>query len=188
MDRKHGTTFLPTVDWSKTKAFGVGMAGLYINQKGREQHGTVAPGEEKDALIQELRHKLSGLKDKETDETAVLNVHDRREAYVGPYGENGPDLVIGCNDGYRVSWDSVIGKQGTVIFEDNVKAWQADHCVDTELVPGILFSNRRLDATDPEIIDLAPTILTLFGVPVPAHVDGKTIKVSGAGFQVSGLD
>ena len=171
--------FFANVDWDKTRAFGVGMAGLYINQKGREQHGTVAPGEEKNALIQELCRKLGGLKDNETGETAVLNVYDRREAYSGPYGENGPDLIIGCNDGYRVSWDSVIGKQGAVVFEDNVKAWQADHCVDTELVPGILFSNRRLNVTDPEIIDLAPTILTLFGVPVPPYIDGKPLGDRG---------
>ncbi len=169
--------FFANVDWGTTRAFGVGMAGLYVNQKGREQHGVVQPGEESDALIQELRARLCGLKDETTGETAVLHVYDSRAAYTGPYSGNGPDLVIGCNDGYRVSWDSVIGKPGEAVFEDNTKSWQADHCVDTELVPGILFCNRKITASEPEIIDLAPTILSLFGVPVPQHVDGKALNV-----------
>jgi len=63
------------------------------------------------------------------------------------------------------------------VFEDNTRHWQADHCVDSELVPGVLFCNRKLEAKDPEIIDLAPTILNLFGIKPPLFIDGKAMKV-----------
>lgn len=170
--------FFTGVDWTKTRAYGVGMAGLYINQKGREAQGVVASGEEKEQLLRELKEKLTGLMDEHTGEVAVRRVYDTREAYSGPYCGNGPDLIIGCNSGYRISWDSVIGKQGEAVFEDNTKHWQADHCVDTSLVPGVLFCNRKLETADPAIVDLAPTILNLFGVPIPPYMDGKAMTVA----------
>jgi hypothetical protein len=66
-----------------------------------------------------------------------------------------------------------MGKVTTRIFEDNVKAWSGDHCIDPRLVPGILFSNRKIADEKPAIVDVAPTVLTQFGLPLPAHFDGK---------------
>jgi len=169
--------FFAHVDWERTKAYGVGMAGLYINEKGREARGIVSPGEEKNNLKAKLQKALTGLKDQAHDEVAILNVYDTEAIYSGPYQGNAPDLIIGCNNGYRVSWESVIGKQGDNVFEDNRKRWQADHCVDSPLVPGVLFCNRRLVTEDPEIIDLAPTILSIFGIQPPAFMDGKALRV-----------
>ena len=61
------------------------------------------------------------------------------------------------------------------VFEDNDKAWSGDHCVDPLLVPGVLFSNRRIDESDPGIEDMAATALWLFGVPRPAWMEGKPV-------------
>ncbi|MBN2466890.1 MAG: alkaline phosphatase family protein, partial [Deltaproteobacteria bacterium] len=171
--------FFAHVDWEKTRAYGVGMAGLYINQEGREKYGTVETGRQKHALKKELQQTLTGLRDEEAGEIAILNVYDTDEIYAGPYRDNGPDLIIGCNNGYRISWDSVIGKHGDKVFEDNAKSWQADHSVDSRIVPGVLFSNKRLAVDNPGIMDLAPTILNLFGIEIPAYMDGKAIAVPG---------
>jgi predicted AlkP superfamily phosphohydrolase/phosphomutase len=169
--------FFANVNWETTRAYGVGLAGLYINQRGREQAGIVNAGEEKQQLKKELQDKLTRLLDEEEGKRPIAGVYDAEEIYSGPYRENGPDLVVGCNDGYRISWESVTGKLADKVFENNTKHWRADHCVDTSLVPGVLFCNRKLGVENPEIIDLAPTILTLFGIDVPAYMDGKAMKV-----------
>ncbi len=64
------------------------------------------------------------------------------------------------------------------MFEDNVKAWSGDHCVDPRLVPGVLFCSKSIDTDDPHIVDLAPTALRLFGIQPPAHMDGKPFAVA----------
>lgn len=169
--------FFSRVDWSRTKAYGLGLAGLYLNQKGREAQGTVEPGPEAEVLKAELKARLSGLKDEKTGKYAVLSVYDPNDIYTGPYCGNGPDLVIGCNEGYRISWESVTGGQSAQVFEDNLRHWKADHCMDTRLVPGVLFCNRPVDSTSPEIIDIAPTIMHLFGLEPARHMDGKVLKI-----------
>ena len=72
-------------------------------------------------------------------------------------------------------WDGALGVVNETIFEDNVKGWSGDHCVDERFVPGVLFSDRKLDHDKPWIGDIAPTILTLFGVKPPPHMDGKPL-------------
>lgn len=163
------------VDWTKTKAYGLGLGGLYINQKDREAKGTVAQGEETLALKKELIKRLSGLKDEETGETAINALFDRDKLPPGPFKENCPDLVVGYNEGYRVSWDSVTGKVNSLLFEDNTKAWSGDHCIDSRIVPGIFFCSEKINTETPSIMDIAPTALELFGVPVPAHMDGRSL-------------
>ena len=69
--------------------------------------------------------------------------------YNGPYLENAPDLIIGYNAGYRVSWDGATGVVAGPVFEDNTKAWSGDHCVDPRLVPGVFFCNRPIEPAGP---------------------------------------
>ncbi len=95
--------------------------------------------------------------------------------YTGPYIENAPDFIVGFNEGYRTSWDCANGIVAGEVFADNVKAWSGDHGIDPRLVPGIFFCNRKLDAADPSILDFAPTVLTLFGIRPPKHMEGKPL-------------
>jgi hypothetical protein len=169
------------VDWSATRAYGLGLGGLYLNQRGREAQGTVAAGEEARSLKAELVGRLTGLRDDAAGETAITEVHDRDMIYAGPYRENAPDLIIGYNQGYRASWDSVAGKVNTIVFEDNTKAWSGDHCIDPRHVPGVFFFSRKTRTDGPSIMDVAPTVLTLFGLPVPAHMDGRALVDVAAG-------
>lgn len=122
--------------------------------------------------------KLRGLKDPQTGETTILEVYNSLKYYRGPFKEEAPDLMVGYNEGYRVSWEAAIGDITSHVFADNHKAWSADHCVDPRLVPGILFCNRTIEAEHPRILDLAPTTLDLFGVDVPKHMDGHVLKVA----------
>jgi len=166
------------VDWSCTRAYTMGLNGLYLNLEGREREGIVGPGDEAEALKQELRTKLNGLVDPDSGRVGITGVFDCDAIYAGPYVDNAPDLMVGYGEGFRASWDSVMGKVTSRIFEDNLKAWSGDHCIDPRLVPGVLFSNRKIAEEKPAIVDLAPTILKLFGLALPAHFDGKPLTVA----------
>ena len=170
-------SYLVDMDWSQTRAYAVGLAGIYLNQKGREAQGIVEPGKESAALMREITEKLTGLVDEEKGVVAIKEAVTRTAVYKGPYAENAPDIIIGYNEGWRVSWDAAIGKCGPSVFSDNLKAWSGDHMLHPALVPGILFSNIEL-GEDVNIIDLAPTLLELFGVDKPRYMDGKSLLCS----------
>jgi len=163
------------VDWTRTKAYALGLGGIYLNQKGREAQGTVAPGAEAKALRAELAGKLGGLKDDASGATAINTIYDKDAIYAGPYKDNAPDLIVGYNAGYRASWDGVTGIVTDTVFEDNTKAWGGDHCIDPPCVPGVLFSSLPLASPSPSIMDVAPTVLELFGLKPPAPMDGRSL-------------
>jgi len=169
------TEWLRDVDWSRTRAYALGLTGMYLNVRGREAEGIVEPGAEAAALKEEIRAKLSGLKDAETGDVGVREAFDTARLYQGPYLRHAPDLLIGYNAGYRTSWDCATGVVAGPVFEDNTKAWSGDHCIDPRLVPGVFFCNREIQAEDPALIDIAPTALTLFDLEPPKHMEGKAL-------------
>ncbi len=172
-------TYLEDVDWAKTKAYAVGLAGLYVNEQGREAQGIVGPDEKTD-LVREIVGKLTGLVDPKHGEVAIHEAVARETVYQGPYVDAAPDIIVGYNSGYRVSWDAAVGKCSSAVFSDNTKAWSGDHCVHRALVPGILLSNVALAAGDADITDMAPTIIELMGGDAPAYMDGRSLLDSDA--------
>jgi predicted AlkP superfamily phosphohydrolase/phosphomutase len=167
--------WLRDVDWDKTKAYCLGLSGMFLNMTGREKYGTVAEGVEADALKAEIIAKLNGLRDDERNEIGIREVFDTAKIYDGPYRKNAPDFIIGYNAGYRTSWDCATGVVARPLFEDNVKAWSGDHCIDPRLVPGVFFCNRAIDEPEPALVDIAPTALRLFGIEPPKHMDGRPL-------------
>jgi predicted AlkP superfamily phosphohydrolase/phosphomutase len=160
------------IDWGRTRAYTFGLGGLYLNVRGREAQGIVAQ-EDAQALGREIAAKLTGLDD--GGEVAIAHVYAASDIYKGPYLGAAPDLIIGYSAGYRASWEAAVGKVTPLVFEDNTKAWCGDHCVDPQLVPGVLFSNRKIGAEDPGIEDLAPTVLQLFGIRQPSWMEGRSV-------------
>jgi predicted AlkP superfamily phosphohydrolase/phosphomutase len=159
------------IDWSHTRAYTFGLGGLYLNLRGREAQGIVDnPTELTAALIS----KLTGLRD-DSGDIAIQRVYATSEIYRGPYLNAAPDMIVGYARGYRTSWDAALGKTSSSVFEDNLKAWCGDHCVDPSLVPGVIFSNLKLDSADPGIEDMAPTALRLFGIEPPPWMEGKPV-------------
>jgi predicted AlkP superfamily phosphohydrolase/phosphomutase len=169
--------WLRDVDWSRTRAYALGLTGMFLNLEGREAQGIVTPGAEAAALKQEIAARLRGLRDEEKSAIGVNEAFDTAEIYEGPYLENAPDLIIGYNAGYRISWDCASGMVSGPVFEDNSKPWSGDHCIDPRLVPGVFFCNRKVDAAEPSLIDIAPTALTLFGIEPPPYMDGQPLAV-----------
>jgi predicted AlkP superfamily phosphohydrolase/phosphomutase len=174
-----GGEYFEGVDWKSTRAYALGLGGLYLNLRGREPEGIVEPGAEARQLKAELIRKLTGLQDGPADNdngpVAIANMYDTDAIYAGPYLDRAPDLIAGFSDGYRTAWGAALGRVRGPVFETNDKAWSGDHCVDPPLVPGVLFANRKIDAKNPGIEDLAPTILQMFGVDPPAWMEGKPV-------------
>jgi len=169
-----GADYLQDVDWSRTKAFAIGLTGIYINRIGREAKGIVNEAEAEKIKL-EIARKLEQLKDPSDGAQTVRKVHDATTSYKGLYTDEAPDLIVGYHPGYRVSWDSITGTVEPEVFSDNLKAWSGDHHVDPELIPGILFCNKKVKKEAPHITDIAPTVLDLFAVKKPAYMEGEVI-------------
>jgi predicted AlkP superfamily phosphohydrolase/phosphomutase len=162
-------------EWQRTYAYGLGLNGLYLNLRGRERDGIV-DATDKDAMLDEITQKLLAIRDPENGAQVISSVYRTDEVYSGPEAEHAPDLIIGYNRGYRSSWDNVLGDiPDDQVICDNRSAWSADHCMDTEKLPGVLFSNRPLARENPSLIDLAPTILEEFGLSKPKSMTGGSV-------------
>lgn len=172
-ERDSSDEFFENVDWSRTKAYALGLNGVYLNLKGREGQGIVGPGERKEVLSS-IMEGLSKAKDPDNGETIVSNVYDSSKIYSGGYVAEAPDIILGYNTGYRSSWETALGKIPEITVNDNMKKWSGDHCMDPSFVPGIFFCSRKIDRSSIEIKDIAPSILTYNGIKPPSDMDGKT--------------
>lgn len=162
-------------DWEKTKAYAMGLGGIYINVVGREGQGSVFPGPEYEAVRQQIIDGLEALVD-ENGEHPVTKVWKREEIYSDYRADLIPDLRVGNSLGYRVSWQTTLGGFGQSVIEDNDRAWTGDHCSnDPAVVPGILFSNRPIRTDAPRMIDMMPTIVKALGLEVPEGLDGEPL-------------
>jgi predicted AlkP superfamily phosphohydrolase/phosphomutase len=168
------------VDWAQTRAYGLGLNGLYLNLRGRERNGIVEPGSQADRLIAELRAKLLTIQDPASKRQVITRVDLASEAYQGPYARSGPDMLVGYNRGYRAGWRTILGAFPTEELEDNSNPWSGDHCMDYTLVPGVLLSNRKISATKPELTDIAPTILAEFGIAKGKGMIGQSVFQAGS--------
>jgi predicted AlkP superfamily phosphohydrolase/phosphomutase len=163
------------VDWTRTRAFTLGLTGLFINRKGREAKGIVNEGQELEGLCEEIKRKLETLVDPKTGQPVVQEAFLTRHIHRGPYADMAPEILVGYHKGFRHSWDCATGAVSKEVFTDNTKSWSGDHCVDPRLVPGVFWCNRSINTTTPSILDIAPTALDLFGVQTPAYMQGRRL-------------
>jgi predicted AlkP superfamily phosphohydrolase/phosphomutase len=187
--------YFGNVDWSRTKAFSMGLGGIYINYAMREPNGAVTGPDAYEAVCDQIIDKLKALRDPARGNRLIVrNVWRARELYNGPWSmpmsagppmlapevgsgwANVPDLIVGFEADYRVSWQTCLGGGGPEVIEENLERWSGDHCsVDPELVPGALFASRTDVSPAARIWDLAPTICELLGVPIPEDWDGRSL-------------
>jgi predicted AlkP superfamily phosphohydrolase/phosphomutase len=158
------TDFFTNVDWRKTRAYGLGLNGLYINLKGREAFGVVEPAQ-RAALVSEIAGKLLGTTDPRTDARAVTKVSRREDAYkLEGFEDIAPDMIVGYAKGTRTSDESALGGLAAEVFEDNTTPWSGDHCMDPAAVPGILLTSKPLRRAAPTLQSLAGSILVELGI------------------------
>jgi predicted AlkP superfamily phosphohydrolase/phosphomutase len=163
-DLEEDPGLLVNVDWSRTRAYGLGINSLYINLEGREAYGIVSPGQRR-ALMEEISERLLATVDPVVGERAITQVFIAEDAYKDRgYLEIGPDIVIGYADGWRCSNESAMGEVPQEVFTDNDSFWSGDHLIDPDVVPGVLLTNRPLKKPAPRLENLAAAVLAEFGI------------------------
>jgi predicted AlkP superfamily phosphohydrolase/phosphomutase len=147
----------------------MGLNALYINLSGRDEHGTVAPGAERDAVIADITRRLLEFHDPNTGRAVVADVT--------PIGKStsryAPDLEVGYSPGYRASWETALGGIPVGVIRENNDAWIADHCISAAAVPGVLLGTRTPHLPDPQLKDLTVTILKEFDMQPDTAMNGR---------------
>jgi predicted AlkP superfamily phosphohydrolase/phosphomutase len=166
-------TFFKNVDWSKSKAYGLGINALYLNRQGRERNGIVSD-QEGQRLMMKLSKELLDLKDPLTGANPVSRVWFGKNLFHRE-DDKVPDMIIGWNRGYRSSWETILGGFPPDVFVNNNDKWSGDHCIDPMLVPAVLLSNKRITLQDPSLHDITATILAECNLSIPKHMTGRPL-------------
>lgn len=174
-----GHEFLLDVDWSQTKAYALGTGQIYFNVRGRERDGIVNASDTA-ALAQQIREGMKALRDDAAGGAPVVSeVYVGAQAFHGGRASEAPDLQIAFAENYRTSWETILGGVPAGLLADNTRKWSGDHAAsDVAETPGILVANRPISRANPAIWDLAPTIVSLFGKPVPQGYVGGSVFVA----------
>jgi len=172
--KRTGKITLGDVDWSRTRAYGLGFNALYLNVAGREAEGIVPPAEA-GALMEELRGKLEAWQDPDGGKRVVRRAFRGSEIYSGARAAEAPDMVVGYDKGYGCSDESTLGEITEAVVEDNLSRWSGNHLMDPEVVPGVILTNRKLPRTGLALPDVTATLLAHYGVPLPDGMEGKDV-------------
>lgn len=133
------------VDWSKTRAYAVGLNSIFLNRQGREAGGIVDDGTAV-KIKHQISRQLPTLVDPVNGERIVDQVFDGAVIYAGNANGDAPDLVVGYLPGYRASWQTTLGAAPATLAEDNARKWSGDHCITPSAVPGVLFTSFKPDS------------------------------------------
>ncbi len=169
-----GAGSLAQADWGRTSAYALGLQGVYINTRGREAIGTVPEGD-REAFARRLAGSLRELRDPETDERVIADVYLPEDVYSEHQVLVAPDLIVGCARGYRISFASAGGMVAPAAVEHNTGKWSGDHTLAANLVPGVVYANRRIQTEAPALADIPATALAEFGLAVPDGMLGRPL-------------
>jgi predicted AlkP superfamily phosphohydrolase/phosphomutase len=167
-------SILEYADWPASKAYALGMNGLYLNLKGREKEGMVSAPERR-RLLEEIKGKLEMLSDPQNGQKVISCAYIAEDNFSKNFLRRSPDIILGFDRGYRISDKSALGSLSREVVSDNMNWWSGDHCVDPRKVPATFIANFKIQRQVPDIRDIAPTILKYFGIATPVQMTGKTL-------------
>lgn len=178
------------INWSETNAFfeeNPYYPALRINLKGRQPQGTVEPGEEYEQLRTDLIRRLEEWRHPVSGERIVEKAYRREEVYEGASLDEAPDIVVkwATHEEYTYAF-RVSSKSRTLQWIEELDPQRQDNMAFFSGKSGSHRDNGIFLAEGPEviagktingarIIDVAPTILHLLGVPTPADMDGRAL-------------
>jgi len=170
---REAASYFAGIDWSATRAYGLGINGLYLNVRGREQNGIVDPADV-DRTASQLAAQLMALRDPDTGARVIQRACRPTEIYSGPCLDRAPDLLVCYAPHYRAGWETILGGYPRALFADNRDPWSGDHAIDSLFMSGVLLANRPLPIDNPGLEDMAPTLLRWFGLPPAPGMTGRT--------------
>lgn len=193
-DPAHRKVFVygPEVDWSKTRAYGIGFNGLYLNLEGREldnpetspaDESGIVKASEAGVLLREIKQKLETFVDPKTGRHPVLRCDLASEIYSGERSAEAPDMLVGYDSGYGNSDDSSTGRIPHEVLLDNCPAshggklgtFNGNHLMHPDVVPGILISNRPVRDGKFKLEDLTVEVLHQYGIKPPESMKGSPV-------------
>ncbi len=175
-DHRGGEELL--LEWDKTLAYAEGTVGnIFLNLKGKKPMGMISEGEEAQNLCKEIIEGLLELKDPETGEKVIKGVYRKEEVFDGEEGEQFPDLLVICKDGYRCienSKRSPFRVSDREIFKQDF--WSGSHRMEGTLILNGPDIKKGGTVKGAKMVDVAPTILYLLGLPIPRSMDGRVLS------------
>jgi len=133
----------------------------------------VEPGDRYQKIVGELKEKLRGLRDPKTGRTLFDIIYTKDEIYSGPYFDMAPDIVF---------FDSTMTYRAHRLFEFGSRSmiapdpiYSGSHRMDGVLIAGGPDIAQGADPAGARLLDLAPTIAHLLGLPVPSGMDGRVL-------------
>jgi predicted AlkP superfamily phosphohydrolase/phosphomutase len=168
-------SYFSEIDWSGTRAYGLGINGLYLNVKGREHSGIVTRSDiETEAAT--LAQRLRDIRDPNNGEPVIHRVCRPSEIYSGPCLNGAPDLLVCYAPNYRASWDTILGGYPRETLLDNLDPWSGDHAIDSLFMSGVMLANRPMNVDRPGLEDMAPTLLNWFGLKPAPGMTGRVFS------------
>ncbi len=173
------------VDWSKTRAYGIGFNGLYLNLKGREmddpstpknEDGIVEPAQA-EALLREIKAKLEAFRDPANGAQVVLRADLASEVYAADRRAEAPDLLVGYNADYDNSDQASIGRIPDYVLSDNNRGdtFNGSHLMAPDVVAGTLMSNRKVAPGAHRLEDLTVEVLRQYGIAPGPGMKGHAV-------------
>ncbi|HSE87962.1 MAG TPA: alkaline phosphatase family protein [Candidatus Binatia bacterium] len=170
------------ISWQHTRAFLIENANegyIRINLKGREPQGVVAPGKEYEELCEELYQTIKSAINPANGKRAAHTVYKTDDIYDGPCRGHMPDIIINWDDDAKVTTGLLTEKHGLAHSAQPGHAltpyYTGNHrptAFAVALGPGVAQANILNGVS---ILDLAPTILTYFGITPPDYMGGKVL-------------
>jgi predicted AlkP superfamily phosphohydrolase/phosphomutase len=176
---------LANIDWSRTKAYSDTLFPIFrVNLEGREPKGIVRPGKEYCQVVERLRAALVECRDAVSGRQIVDRVFHRDELYTGSFVEKAPDLLIRWKEDEEIRGiamgdgavdTGLVDESRPLVPGEDPRIISGDHRLHGIFLMAGKPIQKGLKLSNARIIDLAPTILKLFRLPIPSDMDGSVL-------------
>ena len=182
-DRVEGRLLFSRIDWTRTQAYALeGEPLIYINLKGRHPQGIVEP-EQYDTVRQQIIDELQALRDP-WEGWPIAQAKAREEVFRGEALDEAPDIAVFLRHEYTSRMTYTYSGGGALARLSRAEMERLERYNHPNAVhrrEGVLLAcgsafKHGFELPSAEISDLAPTILHLFGLPVPEDMDGRVLS------------